>query len=492
MIFTSSPLSGLFLVGILAVIALHILHQVRQGRWNIFDPLSTFWAAVAYFYVYMPVKTYSAYLAWREVGILEATLGYIFVGMTCVAIGYQMKFGANQAQVLPQVPARLNPARMQAVALVLCVLGGVSYYYQFRSAGGLDRWLSVARGGTDYKRLSNYISTMSHFLTLGIFLFVLHVNLHRTSLAKKCVAWSLGALLWIWNVYLGSRSYTVGIACLLLVAYYLPRRRNPPVLLIATLCIGLFIITNFQRAYRGYFTDLSFNLDRIDMEVAYKRSVPSALGGGSETEPRDTSRGQEFNCVMTVVELVPSRIPYNLGYGFLHIFTLWIPRVLWPTKRYPLYEAYRDIYINGDLGASNTGINDVLAGPSFTFAGFWLSVGGPLALAVGGLLTGMLFRFLRSVYDRAPSSDGAILWLASMFPVGFGFLTGEPVLSLIHLFPLHILPCVLLFWLTRERRPAGAERARPGGDAAAARGGLGRRDAGPPAKALPGPALGLG
>ena len=73
----------------------------------------------------------------------------------------------------------------------------------------------------------------------------------------------MNALLWLWFLYLGSRSRMIAQSLFMLTAYYLPRRRNPKWWL-ALLCFaGVYVAVNFQD-YRGNFTNLSFNLDQLD------------------------------------------------------------------------------------------------------------------------------------------------------------------------------------------------------------------------------------
>jgi hypothetical protein len=230
-------------------------------------------------------------------------------------------------------------------------------------------------------------------------------------------------------MYLGTRSQMIHLAATSLAAYYLPLRKNPKWYLLAAGVVVLLVLVNFQGQYRGQFTNLSFNLDRIDMDDALDRSLPLNLGGGGKKRAGDVSRGAEFNCVMTIVELVPDQVDYNLGYGHLEVFTRPIPRAVWPTKIYPAMESVQGVLLKGGLAEKYvaTSQRPLLMGPAFTFAGHWYYVGGPLALILAGFLTGVLLRLIRTIHDRVPDSEGDLLLFSQLFMIGFGEAATTPL-----------------------------------------------------------------
>jgi hypothetical protein len=258
-------------------------------------------------------------------------------------------------------------------------------------------------------------------------------------------------------VYLGTRSRTIQYTALLMMAYYLPRRRSPAPWLIALVFAGLFVLVGFQAGYRSQFTDLSLHLERVDLTEARLQILPGFAGGSRELQLGRVSSGAEFNCVMAAVELVPTRVPYNYGSCLLEFATRLIPRQFWPAKRYPHYEAFTPIYDQGNLSAfwvTGTRV-PIMAGPAFTFVGHYYAMGGPLALVVAGLLTGTLFRLIRSVYELAPGNQSAIVIYPWLVGIGFFEAAGTP-LFWIFTVPVVLLPLGLAIYLARERT------ARPG------------------------------
>ncbi len=133
-----------------------------------------------------------------------------------------------------------------------------------------------------------------NYLPLGVLLLLFHASFHDVTRLKKILIWFLGCLMWLWFVYLGTRSRTIMFALMLLAAYYLPKRSSPPIWLVAWGFIFIFILVNFQAQYRSQFTNLSFNLENIDTDEAYRRSAPGFLGGDREVQTKKITRGIEF------------------------------------------------------------------------------------------------------------------------------------------------------------------------------------------------------
>jgi hypothetical protein len=123
---------------------------------------------------------------------------------------------------------------------------------------------------------------------------------------------------------------------------------------------------------------------------------------------------------MAVIDLVPDRVDYNYGFGHLELLTRPIPRAWWPDKVYPQSEAHTPLLREGALSTTvvPTSRKVLLMGPSFTFVGHWYSVGGALGLLFGGVLTGVMFRMFRSIYDRDSSNEGNLLLFSTFIGVG--------------------------------------------------------------------------
>ncbi len=368
----------------------------------------------------------------------------------------------------------------------------MGYAYDMHAAGGASAWLSYPRGGSDLEYTSTYLLQLEYCLPAGVLLALFWVefatspfamrngkshNRHSADWSRhvpipqiglrpqagatsnpvyRLLSWSLATAVLLWIFYLGSRFRTITMVIGMLAAYYLPRRRDPPLLLLVAVFSVLFVATNFQAAYRGSFRNLSFNLREIDWQEARSACLPGWLGG-TPAAAREISTGMEFNCVMNVVKLVPERIPYNYGYGHLELFTRLVPRTLWPGKRWPHLEAVQGVLKEADLSNSNGGFSDLLAGPAFTFIGHWYYVLGPLGLIAGGLLTGVLLRFIRSLYDRCAGSEADILVYSQLIIIGFSEAAATPLYWLFSL-PFSLLPILVLIKWCGKESPSASRR----------------------------------
>ena len=458
---TSHQLGYLLAVGIVVLIGAHTVSLIRRGRWRVLDPLYTFWGGVVMVYVVQPVQHGELMARWHAPGTLALTLAWSLFGFAFVAAGYESRLGVRGGLSLPALPARLAPQRLLLAAGVLIGLGLVGYGHLIGTVGNVWEWLAVSRGATEWRIVNGYLAMLTNFLPLGVMLLLFVVNFRRMPLPITAAAWGLAALLLTWHAYMGARSLVIAGVMTMLGAWYLPRRGNPPAWLLAGTFAGLLVVVQFMSHYRGNFVNLSFNLDQIDMEEAQQRVLPEFMGGNRKVQRAEVVRGIDFNCVMSVVDLVPGEIDYNWGYCLLEFFTRPVPRAWWPDKLYPHYEAFTPIYERAHLSdweVPNTR-QRILAGPAFTFVGHWYAVGGPWVLAAAGFLTGCFFRLIRTLYDRVPGSEGDTLIYFVLLPVGFFEAAATP-LFWVFTTPFLVLVLLVIVWFcqqapSRVASPAG-------------------------------------
>ncbi len=214
----------------------------------------------------------------------------------------------------------------------------------------------------------------------------------------------------------------------------------------------LIATSQFLGLYRQNFTNLSFNLDNIDLREAGAAILPAAFGGDKLSASDRMGAGIEFNVVLSVIELVPDQVPYNFGYGHLELLTRPIPRSIWPDKRYPHMESVQGVLRTGNLSGSTvkTSNQDLLAGPSFTFLGHWFYVAGPLGVLFGGILTGVLLRTIRGIHDRDPGNASDMIVFTSLIAIGLGEAAATPLLFLTSL-PFQLIPLVVALRVSAAR-----------------------------------------
>jgi hypothetical protein len=422
-----------------------------QNRWLAFDPLNAFWAGVLICYVEQAVSHSETLISWHDLKTFESSLWWILFGLASVVIGYELRLGRSICGKLPVPPARLNRTRLAWTAILLTSAGIIGYWYDMSLAGGLERWLSVPRGGADLEVANTYVLQLEHLLPVGVALGLFIVEMFKPTMAVRLSVWILGALMWLWFVYLGTRSRTIMFSVTMMAAFFMPQKRNPPLPLLMASIVGLLVLSNFMGHYRSYFRGLSFNLQLIDFDEAKARSLPKWLGGGFSDVPDEPGKGIELNCVMSVIRLVPETVPYNFGYGHLEVFTRPIPRSFWQKKPYPHLESIQGVLREAELSEAEGGFSDLLAGPAFTFVGHWYYVAGGAGLLLGGLLTGVMFRAIRSFYDRDTGSHGGLIIYLNLLLIGFSEAAATPFYWIFTL-PFSLAPLLIALQYCRERQ----------------------------------------
>jgi hypothetical protein len=439
----------------------HTFSLLRRGKWMALDPINAFWAGVFVVYIVQPVQFGDVFARWHPPGTMEYTLAYSLLAFGCVVLGYEAPWGVKFGQRTPRMPERLGSGRLMLTAGVLIGLGVVGYTYLIGTAASFSEWLETPRGGTDWKVVNGYIATLTTLLPLGVALLLFWVSFQRAPAWFSAIVWALAVLQASWVLYLGSRSQFILSVLTMLAAYYLPRRRNPPAWLLGVTFLVLMGAVAFLANYRENFMNLSFNLDQIDFEEAERRILPEFLGGDARLQKREVATGNDFNCVMSVIDLVPGDVDFNYGLCLMEFLTRPIPRDMWPDKVYPHYEAFTPIYERGGLSTWEiyTSQKVLLAGPAFTFVGHWYAVGGPVALIVAGLLTGSFFRLIRAIYERRRGSQGDTLLYYMLMPIGFGEAAATPLFWIFQAPVLIVGIGILFFCRKKTSQETGQQRA---------------------------------
>lgn len=441
MIFTDFFWADFWILGIIALIVGHSLILMRQNRWIAIEPLNAFWVGITVVYILQAIKYESVLNYWHTRGVYEEGLFWIFFGLFWVVVGYEMRWGVTLGLRMPVVGKKITPHRLVLCSWMFIGAGLLGYAYLIASAGSLSAWLAVPRGGTDWQAVIGYGAQLAGLLPIGVILLVFQAQIHSSSFFKKMMVYAFAFLMLLWFFYLGSRSRTITFTILLFAATYLPKRKNPKILFCVVAVFLIFIATNFQQHYRYNFYNLSFNLENIDLSEAYDKIMPSFLGGNDKISFRDVSRGLELNCVLSVVELVPRYVDYNYGYGFLELLTRPIPRLIWPDKIYPNMESVQGVLKNANLSDSYVTDRKILMGPAFTYIGHWYYVGGPIALIIFGLITGFLFRAIKTYYESNIESQSVPVFYALLISIGFSDAAGTPF-NWIFTLPFVLIP----FW----------------------------------------------
>jgi len=453
MIFTPSVITDVFILLTIGLFGWHIRKLQRQRRWTVFDPLNYFWVGAFVIYVFEVMSNYDTFELWYGQAAVEDAMMWTFFGLVMLHVGYHMKLGRQLSDRLPALPPRLARIPFLWASISFIIAGLWGWIVIFDSSGGLHEWATQPRGNVDWEAISGYVGTIADLLNVGVFLLLIYAEWSRSRLVVRILAWVFLGLLLLFFLYLGTRSRTILVVLVALMAWSLPRRRSPPVLVLVPLFVCLLIVVRFQEYYRDHFHDLSFNFQEINWEEVPYRVLPGFFFGDRAVSTAE--RGSEFSITAAVVDLVPDRIHYAHGIEFLQVVTQPIPRALWPGKRYPMNESWTPIYEM--TGASDYWVDYVavpfLAGPAPGFVASWYYNGGPLGLAIGGILVGILLRIVRGIYDMTGTNESYFIIYFLVGPIGFGEAVGHPF-GFVYSLPLLLVPLVFMLRLIRRKESA--------------------------------------
>jgi hypothetical protein len=99
----------------------------------------------------------------------------------------------------------------------------------------------------------------------------------------------------------------------------------------------------------------------------------------------------------------------------------------------------------------------LLTGPALTFVGHWYYVGGAVGLLLGGLLTGILLRFVRELYDRNPGNAADTILYSFLFGIGFIEAAATPWFWMWTL-PFVVLPVLGVIFISGQGAGKGTAR----------------------------------
>jgi hypothetical protein len=441
--------------GLVALVIGHGLWLASRKRWHLLDPLNFFWAGMLTIFVSQVFSDGATLLAWHGAEEIERTLlAAIFLSAFAI-VGYESSIGFRHGLQLPAIATRMLPQRLYVLAWIIIGLAMCGYGLLFYRVGGIDEFLAVGRGWAEPVRdlpIPAFLQTLTlqlpAALPIGCLLLVLHAEIFHRPPLTRLVAWIFMGALWLWFLYLGSRSRLVFTTLAALAAFFLPRRKSPPLVLGVAVFAALMLLTAFQQHFRHRFVNLSFNIAEETEGEMLETILPSFMLPDEVREERLISAGTELNCVITVLKLVPGEVPYNYGYGFLELITRWIPRAIWPSKFWPHTESMQGVLAKGGLSFHVDEGTGLLTGPAFTIVGYWFNAGGWIGLAIGGWLGGWLTRVLRTIMDRSTLHHAFLVLYPPLMGLPFLDVASTPFYW-VYFVPFTLGPAVLAVWLCR-------------------------------------------
>lgn len=400
----------LFLVA--AIVMLGIL-VAYDGSRDVFHPLVILGPMLLFLYCWMPLKLLQnggldRFFNMEQLQFVQTlnVLGVLGFVLLCLWVGVRLCEP-------PIAPTTISPrvARRLLLGAALCgTIGFVCWGITIVEVGGFTAAFSSSYSG-------GYDS--SGYVRDGAMLLLVAVLLSMTSLSAGgprvtgilltvifATPWALTALL------MGRRGPTFNLAIVLLMGWYINRRKRPPILLVGTagLVLGwfvLFLVTNRSQLYLG--SDFNFKTDV-----------------SSEVEKPDT--GNEFIYGTGTVLSAQRRNHYFWMRRYLaQILIRPIPTAIWATK----YEDFGvpELLFNAGTGegfGDTLGWQGAVGSAPGIIADFWLEVWwfAPVLMALVGFGYGFVWK--KAVTQGGPwATQYVVLSALSIYLV---MQTGEAVI----------------------------------------------------------------
>lgn len=347
--------------------------------------------------------------------------------------------------------------QLRPVLFLICgllVLGILAWFKIFDSAGGVSKWVSVARGGTNWEVVSGYTQIQSQLLFFGIMIAYSYsrLSINGEKLWVMRIISSILLLLYLFFcIYIGSRSALIGCVVLVVFTHSVRYNKTPNVLFMLFIFLMLVISVRFLELNRMNFYNLSFNLDSAEIVTDVDK-----LLGLSEESHAAKGLGSELGMNLAVVKYVPEKVSYAYGVEFLQYFTQPIPSSLWEGKRYLRGEAWSEIHIVANTSQNLvTGIKvPYYSGPAPGAVASWYYNLGFLGLIIGAFFTAKLFKLIRNFYLYAkPTYSNRLVYLMCV-QIGFSESIGHPLNWLMVTGFLIVLVLIASHFLSKRYRLA--------------------------------------
>ncbi len=424
-----------------AVTVLGILIALDGSR-DVFHPLIFIGPMIAFLYVWMPSRLLAAdalshYFDSEQLVFLQGLYlcGIVAFIVGCLSVGVRFR---RPRPSLGRPPSPILYRRLLVGGAIAGAIGLGCWCVTIINVGGFVNAFSASyAGGWDD---SGYVRDGSLLMLVGVLLSMTALSLGGPRLISLALAavfglpWSAQALL------TARRGPTFAITIILLMGWYMARRKRPPVMAMATVgfLLGwsvLFLVTNRQSIHLG--ADLSdVNTDVTQIADKADTGNEYIYGGGSVISAQRRDHYFWMRRYLAQIMVRP------------------IPSALWPTK----YEDFGvpELLENGGTGA---GIGDAMgwkgavgSAPGIV-ADLWIEMSWLCIPAMAGL--GLLYGF---VWKRAVERGGP--WTAQYVILSALsiYLIMQTMEAVIFRSLLLSLPCWLT-WRWALRTPVRGRRA---------------------------------
>lgn len=426
--------SGVIMVAVNFGLIICMLLMRPNKRFAIFEPL--YFIAFLFFMVFVarPLQillNYDArvYVMPQDPLLIQKALQFGALGLVSFYAGYVSRAGSRVARRLPHFGWPWQPKRVAWISIIFLVLGVAGYSVAIAQTGGVGIFLSTLQGRSLLEQSGTWFlaSTLvlihSATVILGTYLF-------KTGKRKLFFLASL-FLSVAASLLLGGRSTVMIYLLSLVVIFYQLRYDDAKRSLPFTVMIGVFVLAAVVFV-------VGLGNARTNVERDSDATLLTEPGIGQISD-RFTSEFNQFDWLVIIDEMVPKTIPFQKGVTFLHLFTQFIPRAIWPAKPDPI--EYTITWL----------VYGVRSGSPFTIIGeLFLNFNIP-GIIIGMFIFGILSRALYNYLLRYRDDPGVVLIYGYTYASLLHFFT-RSFAPMMFSYTLFIVPTLCALWFIKPRK----------------------------------------
>ncbi len=429
---------------ILITIGLIIWHSFLQSGRNIFEPVYFFLMGYFGVFVLQPFFGQEELLGSHTLEHMEYCLFIAWGALIVFYWGYRSRAAQNIFLKIPQPPETWPQGQLIPYALVVFVIGFVSYSIFIAQSGGVERFFSEARGLGAYQSSTAYLWSGRALLMPALAMLFIETKRPGASKLFRYFTYSAMALFFAFQFIKGQRAGVFLQGVSFLAWYYLADFKVQRLPLAKTILIlaGIMLAVGFVATFRGEFY-LGSKLTGVK-EFAEKPLVDKlqtsflgVLQGGTKK-----ISGGEFDGFLQVMAVVPDRVGYDFGKYYLRYAYHWIPRLWWPDK-----PSIKDAMIDLEKAVP------ALYCGTITMLGMYYYHFGLIGIFLGSWLTGVLLGGIEYWRKLKDTSLGVLLIYMLFFSYGRGVLMVAGIFEgWDDLLPFTVMPVVGAFGYLKSKR----------------------------------------
>lgn len=310
------------------------LLAIASRRFDPFEPVHLFAATYAVLFVVRPAfdlstqGTSPVVLGYSTGATYGMALAIALVGLLSFYAGYYSRLGERLGELVPLPRAMLAPAQLSAG--VLLTLGwSVGLFTLFVAGNGGIEALATVLQGRSLQQQQAFLDSSGYFYTGLLWLtgpaLLLLATARRWLAAPGLVAFGLLTLSQLVSIADGDRSWTLPVACSLIVLWYLRRGRRPrPGALVTIVIVSFLLGVVAPLHYRNVGSGQASPTEAIVRAFAQPGQGIQAFFEGADTAMVDD--------LAVELQFVPDIAGFRYGATYLEALTRPVPRALWPAK----------------------------------------------------------------------------------------------------------------------------------------------------------------